>query len=216
MHNKKLYSAAAGGVMVLGTLAYTGGGTAVATADAQDDTRAVETRAHLNPLNNSGARGHAEVDARHRHLDVDVDVHNVLADAPHAMHIHFGATARHECPTVADDANGDFRLTTLEGAPAYGPVRVSFTKNGPTGPGSVLAVDRFPTAPQGEIHYDRGVSTKSKVARAIRQGEAVVVVHGVDYNDNGEYDFNSAGKSDLDPALPAEATDPAACGVLHR
>jgi len=40
-------------------------------------------------------------------------------------------------------------------------------------------------------------------------------VHGVDYNGNGKYDF-SQGKSDLDPSLPAEATDPALCGVLRR
>ena len=42
-----------------------------------------------------------------------------------------------------------------------------------------------------------------------------MVIHGIDYNHNGKYDF-SAGKSDLDPSLPAEATDPAACGVLHE
>jgi hypothetical protein len=30
------------------------------------------------------------------------------------------------------------------------------------------------------------------------------------------YDFNGGGRSDLDPSLPSEATDPAICGVLHR
>ena len=54
------------------------------------------------------------------------------------------------------------------------------------------------------------------VAKGIRRGDAVVVIHGVDYNHNGEYDFASAGQSDLNPDLPAEATNPAACGVLHR
>lgn len=152
-----------------------------------------------------------------RHLDVEVNVRNVLANAPHAMHIHYGQTARNECPTVGqDDANGDFRIETLEGAPAYGPVRVSFTTRGDTSAASVLAVDRFPTAPKGHIHYERDIKTGSKVAQGIRDGEAVVVVHGVDYNGNGKYDFRSAGKSDLDPTLPAEATDPAACGVLTR
>ena len=38
------------------------------------------------------------------------------------------------------------------------------------------------------------------------------MIHGVDYNDNGEYDGDA--KSDLDDSLPAEATDPATCGVL--
>lgn len=217
MRNKKVYSVAASGVMLAAALAYTGGGSAVATGDDSDRVGTVETRTQLLPLNNSGARGRAEVDSRHRRLDVDVDVRGVLAKSPHAMHIHFGKTARHECPTVAqDDANGDVRLTTSEGAPAYGPVRVSFTTRGRTGAGSVLAVNRFPTAPMGQIHYDRNIRTGSKVARAVRRGDAVVVVHGVDYNGNGKYDFRGAGKSDLDPALPAEATDPAACGVLHH
>ena len=79
----------------------------------------------------------------------------------------------------------------------------------------MLAVNRFPTAPKGQIHYDRSMKTGSRVANGIERGNAVVVIHGVDFNGNGKYDFRSAGKSDLDPALPAEATDPAACGVLR-
>jgi hypothetical protein len=79
----------------------------------------------------------------------------------------------------------------------------------------VLAVNRFPTAPRGHIHYDRHIKTGKRVAAGIRRGDAVVVVHGVDYNGNGKYDFRGGGKSDLDPALPAEATDPAICGVLR-
>ena len=214
--------------LLLGGLAFAPSGTTASVSKAlapsspaaqtssYDERAGTELRARLNTLNNSGAFGSAEVTARHRHLDVDVDVRRVLPDMPHAMHIHFGKKARHECPTVAqDDNNGDFRIETVEGAPAYGPVRVSFTTRGPTGKGSVLAIDRFPTAPRGEIHYDRGMRTSSRVAAGIRNRDAVVVVHGVDYNGNGKYDFRGGGRSDLDPELPAEATDPAACGVLR-
>jgi hypothetical protein len=217
MQRRKIFSVAASGVMLTAALAYTGGtGAAVATGDENDKVGTTETRARLLPLNNSGAHGRAEVDVMNRRLDVDVDAHGLLAGAPHAMHIHFGAKARHECPTVGqDDDNGDFRIETAEGQPAYGPVRVSFTTRGPTGKGSVLAVKRFPTAPDGHIHYDRHMRTGPRVAAGIRRGEAVVVVHGVDYNGNGKYDFRGGGKSDLDPALPAEATDPALCGVLR-
>lgn len=42
-----------------------------------------------------------------------------------------------------------------------------------------------------------------------------MVIHGVDYNNNGEYEMAGAGPSELDPSLPAEATDPAVCGVLR-
>ena len=172
--------------------------------------------AHLDPLNNSGAAGHAKVRTHYKDLWIDVDARGLAKGLPHAQHIHFGAQARHECPTVSrDDDNGDFRLNTTEGAPAYGPIRVSLTKTGDTSPASALAVDRFPTAPRGMIDYERTTKTNRAVARAIRQGEGVVVIHGVDYNGNGTYDFNSAGKSELDPNLPAEATDPAVCGVLR-
>ncbi len=77
-----------------------------------------------------------------------------LADGPHAAHIHFGADARHECPTAAEDADGDGRLSTTEGGGAYGPVVVSLTRTGDTSPASVLAVDRF--AAGTSISYMRG------------------------------------------------------------
>jgi hypothetical protein len=194
-------------------------GTASATHEDPTGTglldQPAQTRASLNPLNNSGVTGRSTVGVDHRMLDISVDARGLVKDLPHAQHIHFGAKARHECPTVRDDDNVDFRLTTAEGLPAYGPVKVSLTKRGATGPGSVLAVDRYPTAPNGKIHYDRETRTTSRVAEGISRGHGVVVIHGVDYNGNGKYDFGSAGKSELDPSLPAEATDPAACGVLR-
>lgn len=171
--------------------------------------------AKLVALNNSGAFGRAKVHSVHRRLEVSVDAYGLAPGLPHAQHIHHGAEARHECPTATDDSNGDFRLTTSEGVPAYGPVALSLTTEGDTSPDSVLAVDRYPTAPEGAVHYDRVIISKRGVARAIRRGEGVVVIHGVDYNGNGEYDFDSAGESDLNPDLPAEATDPAICGVLR-
>ena len=216
MRKPKIY-AAAGGALMLGSLALAGTTSSyAATAVMSGESRAMAAHGGLNPLNNSGVTGRARVAVMNGMLNVDVNARGLLAGSPHAQHIHFGAKARNECPTVADDANGDFRLTTVEGVPGYGPVRVSLTTKGDTSAASVLATDRFPTAPQGRINYDRNnINTGDKLARAIKNGKAVVVVHGVDYNDNGKYDFNSAGKSELDPKLPAEATDPATCGVLR-
>jgi len=209
----KIVSVAAGSLALLGTFAFAGATNAAPTSDS----RVVTVGGQLNPLNNSGAAGHARVVAGQMRLHVAVDARGVVRGVPHAMHIHFGKDARHECPNVAmDDTNGDFRIETLEGAPAYGPVRASLTKTGDTSPDSVLAVDRFPTAPRGMIHYDRTIRVGTHLAHAVRNGRAVVVIHGVDYNGNGTYDFNSAGASDLNPDLPAEATDPAVCGVLHN
>jgi hypothetical protein len=174
-----------------------------------------KTHAKLRSLNNSGVVGQADVHVDGRHLEVSVDARGLLRAMPHAMHIHFSHHSRGTCPTVRDDDNSDHRLNTTEGHPAYGSVRVSLTNRGDTGPGSALAVNRFPTAPRGEIHYERKTTTTREVARGIRSGNAAAVIHGVDYNNTDTYDF-AAGKSDLDPALPTEATDPVSCGVLRQ
>jgi hypothetical protein len=184
-------------------------------------------QARLMPLNDSGVHATATADVKGRQVDVRVKAHGVAPNLPHAQHIHFGEEARHECPTFKDDANGDFRLNTVDGIPAYGPIAVSLTTKGDTSPASGLAVDRMPVGTEkGTYSYNRNnvrihtteTQNARAVARAIDRGEGVVVIHGIDYNQNGQYDFDSAGASELDPtgATPAEATDPAACGVLTR
>jgi CHRD domain len=166
--------------------------------------------ANLTPVANNGSSGEgtAMVKVTGGTLDFTLAASN-LADGPHAAHIHFGADARHECPTAADDADGDARLSTTEGGPAYGPIVVSLTRSGDTSPASGLAVDRF--ASGTEISYMRGgVAVDPAVASAIESGQGVVVVHGVAYEG-----AKAEVPSDLDPALPASATDPAICGVLN-
>lgn len=185
------------------------------TASAMEARDATETFGRLTALNNSGVEGSAEATVNGRRVVVDIDARKLVKGVPHAQHIHFGAQARHECPQAFDDKNGDHQLTTTDGAAAYGPIRISLTTRGDTSAKSGLAVTRFPTAPRGNIHYNRLTRTSKNVARAIRRGEAVYVLHGVDYNGNGTYDFKGNGKSELDPSLPGEATDPAACTVLH-
>jgi hypothetical protein len=212
--NPKIY-AAAGGAFLLGSLALAGTSSYAATPSASDDSMATEVHGNLNPLNSSGVIGNAEIEVKNGAFDVEVHARGLLAGSPHAQHIHFGAQARNECPTIVDDDEGDFRIDTTDGLPAYGPIKKSLTTSGDTSPASALAVTRFPTAPQGVINYDRTMSAGDKLAQAIKSGKGVIVVHGVDYNGNGKYDFASAGASDLDPTLPAEATDPATCGVLN-
>ncbi|WP_082589586.1 CHRD domain-containing protein [Nostocoides sp. Soil756] len=173
------------------------------------------TMATLRPvaLNGVKASGTAMVTVNGNRIDVTMAASGLLPDSPHAAHIHFGADARNECPQASDDKDGSGTLNTTEGGPAYGPIVVSLTKTGDTSPKSGLAVDRFDTAPGGKISYERGSITVSPdVAQAITDGKSVVVVHGVDHNNDGKYDGDT--KSDLDPSLPTEATDPAICGVL--
>ena len=213
MKIKLLTAAAASGAVLLTTVAL--GGTAVATGSYGNHHHDNRVHTRLTALNNSGVTGHGHVKVEGKKLQVRYTARNLVANQPHAAHIHYGEQASHECPTARDDKNRDFRLNVVEGVPRYGPVAVSLTTKGDTSPKSALAVDRFKTAPKGTIHYERQVKTSKDVARAIRRGEGVLVVHGVDYNGNGKYDFAGAGASELDPKLPAEATDPAACGVLR-
>jgi hypothetical protein len=220
MRNHKLYAGLAGltGVALLGTMAtaHVAANGATAPASTARAAGAAALNAQLRPLNNSGGFGHAHVTVKGQRAHVRVDAFHLARNLPHAQHIHFGADARHECPSVFDDSNHDHRLNVAEGVPAYGPIAASLTTRGDTSPASALAVDRFPTAPKGKEHYDRRLTfSKAAVARAIKDGKGVIVIHGVDYNGNGKYDFAGAGKSELDPTLPAEATDPAICGVLR-
>jgi hypothetical protein len=166
------------------------------------------------PLNDAPGSGSLMVQLDGTMLSFELAYSGLLADAPHAAHIHFAPDALHTCPTAEDDADGDGFLTTSDGAASYGGIVVSLTTEGDTSPDSGLAVDRFGVG--DDVRYSRSdVQVDQATADAIMAGQAVVVVHGVDHNDNGMYDEGDRGPSDLDPSLPGEATDPALCGVLQ-
>jgi hypothetical protein len=171
-------------------------------------------QADLKPLNRSGAEGHAILEKEGtKKLETEINSHGLAAKLPHAQHIHGFKKAVSECPTLAASGR-DNLITTAEGLPSYGPIQVSLTTKGDTSPNSALAVDRFPVAnAKGSVEYERTFSVPSNVAKNL--GKKVIVQHGVDLNDNGRYDFKAAGKSELDPSLPQEATIPATCGVIN-
>jgi hypothetical protein len=136
-----------------------------------------------------------------------------LLDSPHAMHIHAGA--RGECPPgrAAHSHGGHLVIATGDGVPWYGPPVTALTTTGDTTiPKSLLAFKRFPSV--GRIRYRRPIDVGPVVASYIRNKNAVIVVHGIDYNDNGAYDFSAIDHSDLGRSLPGEITAPALCGTL--
>ena len=166
----------------------------------------------------SQVRGHVDVFRRGRFVDVHVVAVGLSPKLVHAMHIH--GVGNSDCPGkgARNNRKADGLIDTTEGAPAYGPITVSLTTRGGTGPGSGLAVDRFPVAgKKGRLHYDRsfrvGKNFPRRVARNLARMQ--VVIHGIDTNHNHRYDF-SKGKSDLDPSLPQEANVPASCGKIHH
>jgi hypothetical protein len=171
-------------------------------------------QADLDPLNNSGASGTANLALEGDQLTTDIASEGLAPGLPHAQHIHGLEQAISECPTILNDQNGDNLVNTTEGEPSYGPILTSLTTEGDTSPESALAVDRFPVANEdGTLTYGRTFGVPTNVAD--RLGEFAIVQHGVDLNGNGVYDEEAAGPSDLDPSLPQEATIPANCGVIE-
>jgi serine/threonine protein kinase len=130
----------------------------------------------------------------------------------HAMHIHAGGKG--ECPpaSAARLHNGHLTISTGDGINYYGPPVQALTTRGDTSPTSILAFPRFPTG--GAINYTRTIIMPASVVNDIRENNAVIVVHGIDYDGTGIYS-GVLDKSDLDPALPGTATAPALCGVLR-
>ncbi|MBX6371646.1 MAG: hypothetical protein IRZ02_05260 [Acidothermus sp.] len=165
------------------------------------------------PTNNVTGSGSITVTLTGNTITVHETVSGLLDGVPHAQHIHIKDSGAAACPTQADakDHNGHLSINTTDGMAKYGMPQISLTTSGDTSSNSALAVDRMPTG--ASFTYDRTITISADEAQAIRDGRAAVVVHGIDYNGNGKWD-DVLGPSDLDPKLPAEATDPALCGVL--
>ena len=143
-------------------------------------------------------------------LTVTVAAHG-LVDGKHAMHIHAGA--RGVCPpaSAARRHNGHLAISTLDGAPFYGPPVTALTTKGDTSPKSILSFNRFLSG--SAVRYTRKIELTDVVAANIRKNDAVVIVHGIDYDHDGAYG-NVLDRSDLDRSLPGEITAPALCGQI--
>jgi hypothetical protein len=142
---------------------------------------------------------------------IAVTTAGLLDGSPHPLHIHAGK--RGVCPpsSAARPHNGHLTISTLDGVPFYGSPVTSLTTSGGTSVKSILALQRFPRT--GSIHYTRRIDLTPVVASYVRANNAVIVVHGTDYNHNGIYD-NNLDRSDLNRSLPGELTTPALCGKL--
>jgi hypothetical protein len=129
----------------------------------------------------------------------------------HAMHIHAGGKG--QCPPASSARlhNGHLAIDTNDGINYYGPPVQSLTTSGDTSVASILVFPRYPTG--GSIRYSRTITLPPKVVNFIRENDAVIVVHGIDYDGSGIYS-GVLDRSDLNKSLPATATAPALCGRL--
>jgi len=129
----------------------------------------------------------------------------------HAIHIHAGGKG--QCPpaSAARSHNGHLTVSTTDGLLYYGDAVTSLTTTGDTSPKSIVVLTRYPSG--GTIRYKRTITLSQSVVSHIRQNNAVVVVHGVDYDHSGAYS-GVLERSELNKSLPATATAPALCGLL--
>ena len=173
----------------------------------------VSYEATLNPItvNKVTGNGAAWITVNGTTAEVKMQINGLLDGSPHAQHIHVDALGK--CPTDANaqQHNGDLSLNVADGAPLYGGIGTSLTTEGDTTPMAGLHVGSFPST--GSYTYTRTIELDPNVVANLAKGTAVLVVHGIDYNGNGVYD-DVLGASELDPMLPAEATDPALCGAF--
>jgi hypothetical protein len=164
------------------------------------------------PTNRVTGSGNASLRIKGNVATVTLSANGLLNAAPHAMHIHAGAAG--QCPpaSAARLHNGHLAISTSNGGQFYGKPRVSLTTKGPTGPASILAFPRYPAT--GKFTYTREIKLIPSALRYINKNNAVIVVHGIDYNQNGLYD-GSLDRSELDPAVQGETTAPALCGPIR-
>ncbi|MFI1160053.1 hypothetical protein [Streptomyces sioyaensis] len=171
---------------------------------------------NLSQLNNSGSKGTAMLSLKGHQLTVKIESEGHVPGQPSAQHLH-GSTDGHDfhCPDPSADTNGDGVINNTEATVDYGNINISLTTKGPTDAmGSGLAVDRMPVADaQGKLSYERTIPVSQAVVDHIK--DLHIVQHGIDRNNNQKYDFEGAGKSELDPKLPQEATAPTNCGEVQ-
>jgi serine/threonine protein kinase len=162
------------------------------------------------PMNHGTGAGDIAMRLDGTTLTVTVAAHG-LVDGKHAMHIHAGA--RGVCPpaSAARRHNGHLAISTVDGVPFYGPPVTALTTKGDTSPKSILSFNRFLSG--SAVRYTRKIELTDVVAANIRKDDAVVIVHGIDYDHDGAYG-NVLDRSDLDRSLPGEITAPALCGQI--
>ncbi len=163
------------------------------------------------PTNRVTGSGKATVSLKGNVATVTLDTTGLLNNAPHLMHIHAGTLGQCPSASAARRHNGKLAISTTNGLAFYGKPRTSLTTTGDTSDASIVAFPRYPAT--GDITYERTFRLSAATVRFIRRNNAVVVVHGIDYNHNGIYD-GTLDRSELDPAVQGETTAPALCGQL--
>lgn len=188
---------------------------AVAGHDNNPSDKVADYTYDLGELNDSGVEGTVRIKALpNGKLQVKVDATGLLANAPHAQHLHglTNGTAT-QCPP----SDSPIPFTTVDGIPFYGDIQASLTTSGDTSAASALAIPRFPVADEnGNLEYSRTFKVSADVYAAA--GTLQYVVHGVDLDGSGMYDGSALSSipAAAELGVPLEVTIPAACGGINN
>lgn len=160
-----------------------------ASADGMGHHGELKMHASLDPVPTNRVHGHgwAQVSLQGDKATVTLKVRGLLRHNVHVQHIHIAAMGKCPPASAAKKHKGHRAISTKDGAPFYGAVGTSLTLTGDTSPGSAFDFHRYPD--RGSYHYSRTVKVGPKTAKSLRNGTGVIVVHGIDYNHNGKYDY---------------------------
>lgn len=170
-------------------------------------------QATLNEINGSGGSGMLTLTLHGNQATVNESWSGLASTFdggpyPHVQHAHIAGQGT--CPTPSADKNGDRIVDTVEGQTAYGMIGTTFSTKGDT---SAKAGTNVKIAPAGpSTHYQRTFTMNADTVQSVKDGTAVVVVHGLDPTTLSKKAADA--KSNLVPSLPLAATAPALCGTL--
>jgi hypothetical protein len=138
------------------------------------------------------------------------------APFPHVQHIHIDGQGM--CPTASADANADGVISTVEGHDAYGMIGTTLSTKGATDASTATDVTVAPGG--GSFTYQRTFTMNADTLASIKNGTAVVVVHGL--NPATAPKASLSTPNSLGVTLPGQSkklaligTAPALCGALQ-
>lgn len=113
-------------VLAYGIVNFPSSASAMTNSHMKEDNKSQRYVANIDPLNKSNVDGTAEFVQKGNRLAVTINATG-LEPGVHPQHIHGQKEAAAECPTDSADVNNDGFVSVLEGAPAYGPIKLNLT-----------------------------------------------------------------------------------------
>ena len=113
-------------VFAYGIISFPLSASAMTNSHMKMDDKSQRFVADIDPLNKSNVDGTAEFVQKGNRLAVTINATG-LEPGVHPQHIHGQKEAAAECPADSADVNNDGFVSVLEGAPAYGPIKLNLT-----------------------------------------------------------------------------------------